>query len=94
MGEAWYADRYGSNLVPYKKKYPDNLEQARLEYDRDLAELVRKDKPDLIVCAGFMHSTTVFISPPSRIIVCSFSRKLFANSLARNPLRLKLISDC
>ncbi|MCJ1455422.1 hypothetical protein MMC28_005777 [Mycoblastus sanguinarius] len=43
------------NLVPYKKKYPDNLEQARLEYDRDLAELVRKDKPDLIVCAGFMH---------------------------------------
>jgi len=48
------------NLLEYKKRFPDatgskKFEQARSEYDRDLASLVLADKPDLVVCAGWMH---------------------------------------
>lgn len=49
------------NLVGYKSKFPDpagasgkHLE-ARAEYDRDLARLVMQDRPDIVVCAGWMH---------------------------------------
>lgn len=41
-----------SNLLPYKAKFSEN---ARTEYDKDLAALVLADKPDLVVCAGFMN---------------------------------------
>ena len=40
-----------SNLIPYREKHADN---ARLEYDKDLAAIVLADKPDLVVCAGWM----------------------------------------
>ncbi|CAD6581506.1 MAG: hypothetical protein ASARMPREDX12_000490 [Alectoria sarmentosa] len=43
------------NLVDYKKRYPDSIDQARSEYDRDLAIKLLEDKPDIIVCAGFLH---------------------------------------
>lgn len=48
------------NLLEYKKRFPDTteskkFEQARSEYDRDLASLVLADKPDIVVCAGWMH---------------------------------------
>ena len=48
------------NLLEYKKRHPDANEdakflQARGEYDKDLAALVLNDKPDLVVCAGWMH---------------------------------------
>jgi phosphoribosylglycinamide formyltransferase len=46
------------NLVKYKKKHPDTEQgvlAARGEYDRDLAELIIQEAPDLVVCAGFMH---------------------------------------
>lgn len=48
------------NLLEYKKRFPDSIgsnkfEHARSEYDRDLASLVLADKPDIVVCAGWMH---------------------------------------
>lgn len=47
------------NLISggYKKKYPDDIQKAREEYDLDLANIILKDqpKPDLVVCAGWMH---------------------------------------
>ncbi|MCJ1401687.1 hypothetical protein MMC11_004904 [Xylographa trunciseda] len=44
------------NLQKYKKQYPDqSVENIRAIYDRDLAEMVLKNTPDLVVCAGFMH---------------------------------------
>ncbi|KAJ9651545.1 Bifunctional purine biosynthetic protein ADE5,7 [Neophaeococcomyces mojaviensis] len=47
------------NLVSggYKKKYPDDVQKAREEYDIDLANIITQDqpKPDLVVCAGWMH---------------------------------------
>ena len=46
------------NLVKYKKKYPQNeagVQAAREEYDRDLAQLIIDEDPDLVVCAGFLH---------------------------------------
>lgn len=59
------------NLISYKKRYPDTTSnseksiegvpsaptfaEARSVYDKDLAELVLKDEPDLVVCAGWMH---------------------------------------
>lgn len=41
----------------YKKKHPDDIRKAREEYDVDLANIILKDdpKPDLVVCAGWMH---------------------------------------
>lgn len=57
-------------IIPYKKKYPSDSktvpssDQARIEYDKDLAEIVIADKPDIVVCAGFMRIlTTAFLDP-------------------------------
>lgn len=49
-------------ILPYKKKYPDAnaiFEEARLAYDADLASLILADKPDIVVCAGFMRIVTI-----------------------------------
>lgn len=46
-----YSDSFRSNLIPYREKYADH---ARAEYDKDLAAIVLADKPDLVVCAGWM----------------------------------------
>ncbi|MCJ1467255.1 hypothetical protein MMC07_005879 [Pseudocyphellaria aurata] len=51
---AGIATRY-HNLVEYKKRYPDSVNEAREEYDKDLARLVLEDEPHLVVCAGWMH---------------------------------------
>ncbi|KAH7359608.1 phosphoribosylglycinamide formyltransferase [Pyrenochaeta sp. MPI-SDFR-AT-0127] len=54
------------NLVPYKKKHPEDTDRARTEYDADLAKLILdlQPRPDLIVCAGWMHIvTSSFLSP-------------------------------
>jgi len=56
-------------ILPYKKKHPDNSEnphwqEARRAYDADLAELVLADKPEIVVCAGFMRIlSTAFLDP-------------------------------
>lgn len=56
-------------ILPYKKKYPDDssekkFEEARRAYDADLAKLVLIDRPDIVVCAGFMRIlTTEFLNP-------------------------------
>ena len=31
------------------------MQAAREEYDRDLAQMIVEDRPDLVVCAGWMH---------------------------------------
>ncbi|KAF2819372.1 phosphoribosylglycinamide formyltransferase [Ophiobolus disseminans] len=57
------------NLVQYKKKHPqtpEGIEAARKEYDADLANIIlaSKPRPDLIVCAGWMHIVTPsFLTP-------------------------------
>jgi phosphoribosylglycinamide formyltransferase len=55
------------NLVAYKKKHPDAPDTARQEYDADLAKIIlggQYPRPDLIVCAGWMHIVTpLFLSP-------------------------------
>ncbi|KAK2765410.1 hypothetical protein FQN54_008256 [Arachnomyces sp. PD_36] len=52
------------NLLEYKKKYPDDVQLARSEYDKELASLVLADNPQLVVCAGFMHIlTSLFLDP-------------------------------
>jgi len=46
------------NLLAYKKRHPateEGIGAARSEYDKDLAALVMVDKPDMVVCAGWMH---------------------------------------
>lgn len=46
------------NLVPYKARHPatpDGVSAARRAYDADLASLIVEQKPDLVVCAGWMH---------------------------------------
>jgi len=47
------------NLIAggYKKKHAGNIEKAREDYDVDLAKIIaeNKPKPDLVVCAGWMH---------------------------------------
>lgn len=46
------------NLVKYKKREAANkagLLLARVAYDQDLARLIVGDRPDLVVCAGWMH---------------------------------------
>lgn len=47
------------NLVSYKSRYSTDV-AAREAYDADLARLILAQKPDLVVCAGWMHilSTT------------------------------------
>lgn len=44
------------NLLSYTKGVPaEEVQEARLRYDADLAQLILKQRPDLIVCAGWMH---------------------------------------
>ncbi len=43
------------NLLDYKKKYPGDNDLARSKYDLDLAIALLQDKPDIVVCAGWMH---------------------------------------
>ncbi|KAK4546021.1 hypothetical protein LTR36_002158 [Oleoguttula mirabilis] len=56
-------------ILPYKKRHPDNSEnpqwqEARRAYDAELAQLVLADKPDIVVCAGFMRIlSTAFLDP-------------------------------
>jgi phosphoribosylglycinamide formyltransferase len=54
-------------ILPYKAKYPDDSkkwEAARKAYDADLADIVLNDKPDIVVCAGFMRILTMsFLGP-------------------------------
>jgi phosphoribosylglycinamide formyltransferase len=42
------------NLVPYKSQHA-TIEAAREAYDADLATLILEQRPDLVVCAGWMH---------------------------------------
>lgn len=54
------------NLVPYKKKNPENADLAREQYDADLASLILglSPSPSLIVCAGWMHIVSPsFLAP-------------------------------
>jgi phosphoribosylglycinamide formyltransferase len=46
------------NLVRYKKQQAATeagVGLAREAYDQDLAKLILNDKPDIVVCAGWMH---------------------------------------
>ena len=56
------------NLVPFKKRFPEKEgNQARLAYDAELANIVLADRPDLVVCLGFMHIlTSQFLDPVAR----------------------------
>ncbi|SLM33458.1 phosphoribosylglycinamide formyltransferase [Lasallia pustulata] len=45
------------NFIKYKKE-EDNVTRARETYDQALAEIVLEDKPDLVVCAGWMRVLT------------------------------------
>ncbi|KAI1383353.1 phosphoribosylglycinamide formyltransferase [Hypoxylon trugodes] len=48
------------------EKDPVKLQEARLKYDAALAERILRDKPDLVVLAGWMHVlTTNFLRPLS-----------------------------
>ncbi len=55
------------NLMTYKKKYPpsdEGIKAAREMYDADLADLVLKDSPKLVICLGFMHILSpAFLKP-------------------------------
>ena len=51
-------DRSLDNLVKYRKPGVDE-QLARSEYDGDLAQLVLRDAPDLVICAGWMHGKQV-----------------------------------
>lgn len=53
------------SLLPYKKQYPDESD-AREHYDAALAKLILDlpDKPDIIICAGWMHILSpTFLAP-------------------------------
>ncbi|KAH3904216.1 5'-phosphoribosylglycinamide transformylase [Parastagonospora nodorum] len=54
------------NLLPYKKSHPESVDAARAAYDADLASLILAltPRPDLLVCAGWMHIVTPsFLTP-------------------------------
>lgn len=57
------------NLLTYKKAHPqtpEGIDAARKKYDADLAKLILESnpRPDLIVCAGWMHIVTPsFLTP-------------------------------
>lgn len=44
-------------LFPYKKKEssPTRIQMARYNYDKDLSDIIIKENPALVVCAGWMH---------------------------------------
>lgn len=56
-------------ILPFKKQYPDTTSppaftEAREAYDTRLAEIVLGEKPDIVVCAGFMRIVTPsFLDP-------------------------------
>jgi len=57
-------------VVPYKEKHPDpedkkrQSQAAREAYDVDLAKIILSDKPNIVVCAGFMRILTAsFLNP-------------------------------
>lgn len=60
------------NLIPYRKQHAtlgdgQGEQKAREAYDADLATLIIKDSPALVVCAGFMHVFSPrFIEPLNR----------------------------
>ncbi|KAF4304418.1 putative phosphoribosylglycinamide formyltransferase [Botryosphaeria dothidea] len=40
---------------PYKEKFPQlQRQEQRQEFDKDLAKLILGDRPDIVVCAGYM----------------------------------------
>lgn len=43
------------NLISYKKSHPSSAQEAREAYDADLADLILREAPDMVVCAGWMH---------------------------------------
>ncbi len=43
------------NLFHYKAQHPSDTPLARSTYDSDLATIVLAEKPDIVVCAGWMH---------------------------------------
>lgn len=51
--DAGIATKY-HNLLQYKRKYQD-INEARHAYDSDLAQIIIEAKPELVVCAGWMH---------------------------------------
>ena len=58
-------------ILPYKKRFPDTnaapqFEEARKAYDADLAALVLKDGPQLVICAGFMRIVSLAFLEPLR----------------------------
>lgn len=55
------------NLVPYKNLYPDDPQKARETYDADLAKLILAQKPDLVVCAGWMHILSLAALDPLQV---------------------------
>jgi phosphoribosylglycinamide formyltransferase len=63
------------NLVPYKKKHPSDDSKntaARTAYDADLAQIITSldPRPDVIVCAGWMHILTPdFLNPIAQAVI-------------------------
>ncbi|EDN08264.1 phosphoribosylglycinamide formyltransferase [Histoplasma capsulatum] len=55
------------NLIKYKRQHPateTGVQQAREEYDKELARLILEDSPELVVCLGFMHVlSSSFLDP-------------------------------
>jgi len=46
------------NYISYKKRHPQTDEgtrAAREDYDAELAEMILADKPDIVICAGWMR---------------------------------------
>ncbi|BFZ62749.1 Bifunctional purine biosynthetic protein ADE5,7 [Saitoella coloradoensis] len=43
------------NIIPYRKRHPDDVSAARADFDKELAQRIKELKPDLVVCAGWMH---------------------------------------
>ena len=65
-------------------------QKARYEYDRALADLVLEDSPDLVVCAGWMHSkrgpsSTISLPPTKETAVLAPS---FLNPLAEAGIEI------
>lgn len=45
-------------LLPYKKKEesnPEGIQKARHKYDKDLSDMIIKERPVLVVCVGWIH---------------------------------------
>ncbi|KAG5517821.1 hypothetical protein PMAC_000275 [Pneumocystis sp. 'macacae'] len=45
-------------LLPYKKREessPEGIQKARYKYDEDLSDMIIKEAPVLVVCAGWIH---------------------------------------